>query len=358
MAQIFGSELIFEEGRFPDCHAPTIAQLPGGDLLAAWFAGSREGASDVAIYCSRFSGDSWSDPEVLADVPGKSDQNPVLFVDPNGVVWLWYVSHDQGGPSSIIMYKKSFDGGNTWSEDKIFRPRRGLWVRNNPIVLDNGDIVLPIYDSKAKPNCCYVMISEDMGEVWDTYGPVTSVTGCVQGNIVQLSDGSLLMYMRTRSHPLHGFLKATVRRTVQDSTGKIAEKKELLNIGGFIWKSISNDRGRTWSEAVETQFPNPNSGISLIRLKNGHFVLAFNDTHIGRTPLNVAFSIDEGQTWPYERVLEDAFGQFSYPQLLQTDDGIIHIVYTYLRRSIKHCWFNEEWLMEVQATEREPDVGD
>jgi len=347
MDKIFGSELIFELGRFSNCHAPTIAEMPDGSLLVAWFAGSHEGAPDVAIYASRFLDGKWSEPFILADIPGNSDQNPVLFVDPKGIVWLWYVTRGETG--DVIMYKKSYDGGYTWTKDKIFHPKKKLWVRNNPIVLDNGDIVLPVYE-KVKPHRCHVMISEDGGETWEIYGPITCVTGCAQGNVVQLSDGSLLMYMRTRSHPLHTYLKATVRITVLEPPDKIVEKKQTLKVGGFIWKATSKDRGRTWSEAVETQFPNPNSGISMIKLRNGHLTLTYNHTHIGRTPLNVALSTDDGNTWLYMRVLDDVWphGQVSYPQMLQTSDGLIHVVYTYLRKSIKHCYFNEEWLMEEE----------
>jgi predicted neuraminidase len=47
-----------------------------------------------------------------------------------------------------------------------------------------------------------------------------------------------------------------------------------------------------------------------------------------------------------EIVLEDGAGEYSYPALLETSDGMIHIVYTYRRRSIGHIMFAEETLLK------------
>jgi predicted neuraminidase len=78
-------------------HAPTIVELPSGDLMVAWFAGSAEGRADVNIWYSRLSKgfDQWTEPRVLVDVPGNSDQNPVLFVDRDSVLWLLWTSYPE-----------------------------------------------------------------------------------------------------------------------------------------------------------------------------------------------------------------------------------------------------------------------
>lgn len=348
MKAMFKVEEIFKfNPRLPENHAPTIAEMPNGDILVAWFGGSEEGAKDLAIYSSRlYKGEkNWTKPEIIADTEGQADQNPVLFVH-KGVVWLFYVTFRVKSNESEIMYKTSFDNGFSWSWPRRLRPRKGLWVRNVPITLSNNDIVLPIYDNATIPNCCYVMISEDNGETWETYGPIKTVTGCAQGNVVQLSNGSLLMYMRTRSHPLHPFLSMPKISEIEYSPGHFVQKRESFTVGGYIWMSMSHDNGRSWETPVETHLRNPNSGISLIKLKDGNLVLAFNDTHIGRSPLNIALSTDEGKTWPYCKILEKGEGEYSYPQLLQISDGLIHVVYTNRRMTIKHAVFNEEWIKE------------
>jgi len=195
-------------------------------------------------------------------------------------------------------------------------------TRNKPITLANGDILLPLYDEREW--ACLFAYSSDGEKSWGFSAPIRSQPGNIQPAAVQLPDGSLLALMRTG--------------------GK----------GGYIWRSHSFDAGRTWTPPRPTELPNPNSGIDLIRLPapdqaqvaNGHLALAFNNTPRGRPPLNVALSLDEGQTWPHIRAPETGPGEFSYPALLQTQDGLIHVTYTYRRETIAHTLFDEEWLQE------------
>jgi len=58
---------------------------------------------------------------------------------------------------------------------------------------------------------------------------------------------------------------------------------------------ISNDDGRTWAKAIPSTVNNPDSGISMTKLKNGHVLLVYNDSPDARTPLNIVRSIDHGQ---------------------------------------------------------------
>jgi alpha-L-rhamnosidase len=116
---------------------------------------------------------------------------------------------------------------------------------------------------------------------------------------------------------------------------------------GRIWKSYSSDRGDTWTEPVETELLNNESGIDLARLPNGHLVLAFNDTDRGRTPLNLAISTDDGETWPHRMVVEDAPGEYSYPAVITARDGTIHLLYTHKRTRIAHLAIREEQIVET-----------
>ena len=312
----------------PSHHAPTIVELRNKDLLVAWYGGSYEGAEDVDILYSRFPshGESWTEPRVLVDTPGRPDGNPVFFVDGRGDVWSFYVTmYGEWWDSCKVSYRKSVDEGQSWCSSVVLRDQIGSMIRNKPITLRSGDILLPIYDEKRW--CSMVMISEDEGHTWATYGDICTSQGVIQPTVVQLFDGSLLMYMRTG--------------------GK----------GGHIWKSTSTDKGRTWSHASLTSLRNPNSGIDMVRLSSGNICLAFNDTSTGRTPLNVALSTDEGSTWPFKRALETGPGEFSYPAIIQSSDGNIHIVYTNRRghrqfdarlhirgANIKHVIINEAWI--------------
>ncbi len=84
-----------------------------------------------------------------------------------------------------------------------------------------------------------------------------------------------------------------------------------------------------------TTLPNPNSGIAAVTLTDGRHLLVYNHTPKGRSPLNVAVSRD-GKDWQAALVLEDQPGEYSYPAVIQTSDGLVHITYTWQRRRVRH----------------------
>jgi len=314
----FRSELIFApQPDRPSCHASTIAELSNGDLLCAWYAGQREAAPDVAILAARLpaSGDSWTAPQVIVDTPNQPEGNPVLFQTPDGRLWLFYVTIEgRGWQDCPLKLRTSEDGGNTWSPERILRAEHGWMTRNKPLVLDNGDWVLPLYDERTWASL--FGISSDASASWQFTEPLASQPGNIQPSVVQLGDGSLLALMRTGGQ------------------------------GGYLWQSRSLDLGRTWEEPTPTELPNPNAAADMVRLRSGSLVLAFNNTRVGRTPLSVALSRDEGRTWPIIRDLETGPGEYSYPALIVASDGLVHLTYTYRRESIKHVAFDEAWLTE------------
>jgi predicted neuraminidase len=105
----------------------------------------------------------------------------------------------------------------------------------------------------------------------------------------------------------------------------------------FIMSSYSDDNGHTWSDLTSTGLPNPNSGIDAVTLKDGRFLLVYNHLLKGRNMLNIAVSND-GIEWKAAVLLENepAGGEFSYPAVIQTSDGLVHITYTWNRELIKH----------------------
>jgi hypothetical protein len=97
-----------------------------------------------------------------------------------------------------------------------------------------------------------------------------------------------------------------------------------------------------WSDAIETDFLNPNSAVDFIKLKNGHLLLVYNDNMNDRTPLTVAVSTDGDKTYPFRRDIAGGDNTFAYPYAIQTRDGKIHIIYTTNNRTtIMHAVFDE-----------------
>jgi predicted neuraminidase len=114
---------------------------------------------------------------------------------------------------------------------------------------------------------------------------------------------------------------------------------------GGVCASLSDDYGRTWSPAVLTDIPNPNSGLDAARLADGRIVMACNPTPAGRTPLSLLISKDNGETWPWRRDVETEPGEYSYPSVIQAADGTVHIVYTYQRKQIYHLALDpDSWI--------------
>jgi predicted neuraminidase len=112
--------------------------------------------------------------------------------------------------------------------------------------------------------------------------------------------------------------------------------------------SESRDRGITWGPVGVTDFQNPGSGLDAVKLKNGNWVIVYNDTLKGRSSLAVSVSDDEGKSWKWTRHLErQNEGQFHYPAIIQSRDGMLHVVYSYFvsgGKSMKHAAFNDAWV--------------
>jgi predicted neuraminidase len=97
----------------------------------------------------------------------------------------------------------------------------------------------------------------------------------------------------------------------------------------------SEDGGVTWGRMTATALPNPSAGIDALRLADGRFLLAGNPTTRGRERLEIAVSVD-GKAWRRAILLEDSPGEYSYPAMIQTRDGRVHVTYTWKRERIKH----------------------
>ena len=361
-------------------HAANLMPLPNGDLACVWFGGSQEGKSDISIYFSRLpAGKScWTPAVKLSDDDTRSEQNPILFPAPDGRLWLLYTAQKSGNQdTSIIRYRISEDNGQTWQPVEVLFDKAGTFVRQPVVVLDNGDWLVPVFYCRTRPgekwvgddDISAVRISSDQGHSWREVEVPGSV-GCVHMNIEKLPDGTLLALFRSRW-------------------------------ADNIYASRSSDGGNTWSEPASTGLPNNNSSIQFTRLANGHLALVFNDISAAqaterrvslydeiedeetelstepavtaekmvtadartafwgtpRAPMTLAISEDGGRTWPFKRNLEVGDGycmtnnselqlnrEYSYPSIKQTEDGVLHIAYTFYRQKIRYARVREDWV--------------
>ena len=306
-------EFIFDTAPFASAHASTIAEA-GDGLIAAWFGGTREGANDVGIWAARRVGGRWTPPvEVATGVQSDGTRfptwNPVLFELRKGELALFY----KVGPSPREwwgMVRTSRDAGRTWSEARRL-PNATLGpIKNKPVRLEDGTILAgSSTETPQTPSAWRVHFerSPDNGNTWEIVRPSAQSDGpsidAIQPSILTHAGGRLQAVGRTRS--------------------------------GRLFETWSNDRGRTWSPLTLMALPNPSAGTDAVTLRDGRHLLVYNHTPKGRTPLNVAISRD-GKTWQGVHVLESGEGEYSYPAVIQTSDGMVHITYTWKRQRIKH----------------------
>jgi len=308
-------EFIYQEAPFPQCHASTIAES-GSALVAAWFGGTREKHPDVSIWVSRKEQRTdWTAPVEVANGVMSPELrypcwNPVLFQPSGGPLLLFY----KVGPHPSEwwgMMMRSADAGKTWSAPE--RLPEGILgpIKNKPIERPDGTLICPS-SSERNGWRAQFELTPDLGRAWQRVGPIDpqSRYDVIQPTILTHADNRLQALFRSKQ--------------------------------GVIVTSWSQDGGLTWDTLTPTDLPNPNSGIDAVTLSDGRQLLVYNHAGItpgqwggARTPLNVAVSRD-GLHWASGPILEDQEGEYSYPAVIQTKDGRVHITYTYQRRRVRH----------------------
>lgn len=313
---IVKDEFIFDRANFPESHAATIAETPEG-LIAAWFGGTKEGYKDVCIWTSHYKNGKWTEPTkvadgVMNDTLRYPTYNPVLFYAPNGELLLFYkIGPNVAGWTGWM--KRSKDNGHTWSEREAL-PEGFLGPIKNKPELINGVLLCPSSTEKTGWKA-HIEFTTDFGKTWTKTDAINDpkILQAIQPSILKYADGRLQILCRSRNTTLN--------------------------------ESWSTDGGKTWSTMQASALPNNNSGTDAVTLRDGRQLLVYNHNLPNaswvngkgpRTPLNVAVSKD-GKVWSAALILEDSpISQYSYPSVIQTKDGLVHIVYTWRREKIKH----------------------
>ncbi len=312
---VIKTEFIYETAPYPECHASTLAESKG-TLVAAWFGGTKEKNPDVGIWVARLEKGKWTTPvEVANGVESPTKRyptwNPVLYQPKSGALLLFY----KVGPNPDSwwgMMMNSTDGGKTWSKSTRLPDGIAGPIKNKPVELSNGDLLCP---SSSEDHGWRVHFerTSDLGKTWQRTAAINDGKefGVIQPTVFFHPGGKLQSLFRSRQ-------------------GKIVE-------------SWSADNGKTWSQLVATSLPNPNSGIDGVTLKDGRHLLVYN--HVvsksgqwgSRGILNVAVS-EDGKVWKAANVLEAGSpnDEYSYPAVIQTHDGMVHVTYTWNRKKVKH----------------------
>ena len=356
-------------------HGSCIVECPDGTLLTCWFHGSGERKSDdVAIFGARKKpGGQWSKPFVMADTPEFPDTNCCMIIDSEKRLWLlWPTIQANLWESALMKYKISTDyekmeDAPNWSVEKVLhiKPgerfpklirrktaeylsdktlssfligaaahnfkqaddkltrRLGWFTRAHPYVDPSGRMVVGLYSDGF--SFALTAVTDDNGASWKFSEPIVG-DGNIQPSFARRKDGTLVAYMRDNGSP--------------PNRVHVAE---------------SGDVGLTWGKVYDhPELANPGAGLELANLRDGRFIVVYNDTESGRHRLAVAVSNDEGNTFPIKRYLEKTEpggGEFHYPSIIESKDGSLHCTYScFVRKdgkrlkSIKYAKFNMDWI--------------
>lgn len=307
-------EFIFDiNEKAPSCHASTVLPLDDSSVLAAWFAGAKEGDKSVEIWISKRTGEKWSAPISVSEGNSIPHWNPVLYMREDKSIILYY-KYGEIIPEWITKYIVSYDNGNTWSSPSVLVEGdtcggRGP-VKNKCLKLSDGKLLAPASTEKNKKWIPFIDISDDDGITWrynsfmDRPKYKGAYVGLIQPTLWESEKGKVHCLMRSNK--------------------------------GAVYRSDSKDYGESWCKPYRTRIPNNNSGIDAVKDKSGRIWLIYNPIDVNwgiRHPLSLAYSKDNGKHFTEVLIPEPGNGEFSYPAIVHKDN-VLYITYTYKRKQI------------------------
>lgn len=339
--RILKKELVMplDQPYFRACHCSTFAVAPNGDYLVTYFAGEREGTPDNAIWLSRCEGGKkWLPPvKILHD--GTPHWNPVIFRSGDRLIVFYKLGRTVH--EWVSYYTYSDDNGYTWAPRQVLCPddpdSRGP-TRNKVIVASDGSWLAPGSVENDRFFDAFIDRSEDMGKTW-TKCPIDIAHN--NGSRISLShvwEG--LLGKELWENDLEKIQKwdGIIQPTLWRSEGSRVHAF-MRSTRGHIYRSDSSDDGKTWCQAYETYLPNNNAGIDIARMEDGTLALVHNPVPWNwgtRTPISIALSTDNGETFTEPFPLETLDGELSYPSV-NADGNLLRITFTVRRQSFMYC---------------------
>jgi predicted neuraminidase len=260
-------------GKFQYMHMAMSETLPNGSLAIAFQASPTdyEGSIWQALYwtVSDDDGETFGEPEEIARDDQLPVWTPVLKTSGERVFLMYTVSsrkcryYDSSrnalrhSPGGDVVYKVSDDNGRTWSSSQVilsYNAEDGMpkVIANTLTELESGSWILPFWREPGKTcpqvkaevkdekmlrkGSAGIIRSDDQGLTWQVYGNLTKPgTWLIENTIVERKEKKdLVQHFRTKT--------------------------------GYAYVSTSSDGGKTWSEAMETSLPNPNSKMHTLRI--------------------------------------------------------------------------------------------
>lgn len=323
---------------FPRHSEASAIQLKNGEILLVWskFTGRGDNATahvagvtgdrdqlfrtyiegdnnraQIAAAVSEDRGESWQHERVIVEnTAGLNVMSPALARLPDGGIGLVY-SHRESTTEASRLFRRSDDEGQSWSAPiRITHDGYKTGCHDRFLVLNSGRLIVPLHctdDWHLHHLHVRVARSDDNGQSWQLSDAVelpkvsdSGESGCIEPDVAQRADGSLLMVIRTAM--------------------------------GTIFRAESHDEGETWHSLRSMEVVAPVAPSLLRRIPGTDDLLLIWNWHYNwrerlggtRRPLACAISTDGGNSWPWSRrkILEDdpAF-TYAYPSCLFINDA-------------------------------------
>ncbi len=367
-------------------HAASLVELNDGNVRAFWFSGSREGAADVTINSALFdtAHHTWSAEQTVAGRDSTQRGlhryiakvgNPVVTRAADGSLWLFYVTVSVGGwAGSSITLMTSSDEGASWSAPRrlITSPFLNIstLVKGAPFLYADGSMGLPVYHEFITKFAEILRLDRN-GQVIDKQRLAAGGQGTLQPVVLVRNEKQALVLTRYAGND---------------------KERRVIGIA-------TEDGGRRWGKPAKTALQNPDAALSALVLPDGKLLTVLNNQEQRRDTLSLQISSDGGNTWRELRRLEDMSAvcsqaldenkclalvgdlarnsdakleqadaqqiagyvdsakvrvraeggcifEFSYPYMIQTRNGDVHLAYTWNRTFIKHLVFDQAWLQQ------------
>ena len=347
-------------------HTANAVALPDGGLFLVWSAGQFEEAEDMVVAGARMDKDGkWGKAHVVVDrfeLEGETwiPWCPTVLQAADGSLHVFCMGNPRSGyifapyPVSTVrsawmlgddqanrMFHACLKPDLTCGRIEMLLPdENGVNVQGRPLHLQSGGWAVP-FDSMTTLHSHFLILDEQV-RFREKRGDLVCPPGSCEPAVVQLPNGDVICYVRFDPKGSDWYSRLV---------------KDAQTPHGHIWKTVSHDECRTFSEPVPTNLRNPNAGIDIALARSGRFLIAFNDSYSLRLPLSVGISDDLGRTfrvrdvetalaepyygWPFANYMRNCH---AYPKLAQTRNGIWHLFYSHRMECIKHVWFDEQAL--------------
>jgi glutaredoxin len=274
-----------------DSRYPAIAAY-GSNIYVVW-EDYTPSPSEIYFKKSDDGGASWTTTKNLSNSSGYS-YSPAIAVNGQNIYVVW---HDTTPENAEIYFKKSDDGGTTWTGNKRLTNNAGSsWY---PAVAVDGSNIYVVWSDYTPGNAeIYFKKSDDGGTTWTGNKRLTNNTGDSWHPAIAVNGSNIYVVW-------HDFTPADYE----------------------IYFKKSDDRGATWTTTKNLSNSSDFSNSPAIAVNGQNIYVVWDDITPGNDEIYFKKSTDEGVTWTSKKRLTNN-KEYSFFPAIAVGGENIYVVWT------------------------------